>query len=637
MPRGRSAMIVVNFGSHDLLSRHLDRSAEGIDDVVVVDSFHSDAERASMEQLADERGWHLVAPADNVGFGGGVNLGADRARALGAEVLVLVNPDAQLGAGAAIALVDAARAQPMHLVAPVISRPDGGFYSRGRVYLSLDDGLMRSSARPPRSERERPWLSGACLALSWKLWEQVGGFDEEYFLYWEDVDFSIRVQDAGGELEVIEGLDIVHDEGATHRQGGPARVKSETYYYYNIRNRLRYAARALSEQDRRRWRRTSFRAARAIVLQGGRRQLVHSIAPWRAAWRGTRDGLRDLAGVSADAHPARRATQKRSVDDLRLVVAIPTFKRPGTLALNLRAVSAQAAALTTVGGRSITARVVVVDNDPDASARETVAEIGTDIDYMHEPTPGIAAVRNRSLDMAADDDLVVFIDDDEAPHDNWLQAMVDTWDAHDADAVWGKVLSVFDGPIDPWIEAGEFFVRKARRTGDRLDRAATNNLLLDMHTVQRLGLRFDERLGLGGGEDTLFSQQLVAGGGTIRWCDEAVVDDLVPASRATRRWVLARKMSHGNVGVRVDKLRVGRGPRRYAVAARATVGGAVRVGYGGLQYVAGRLVRSPRLESRGARVTVRGIGMAAGGLGLRYEEYSRSTRLRDRWQRDRLR
>lgn len=302
MAKGRSAAVVVNYGSHDLLSRFLDASCEGIDDIVVVDSFHSPGERAAMVDVARARGWNLVSPPTNVGFGGGVNLGVAHALALGADVLLLVNPDARLGAGVAPTLVEAARDRPMHVIAPTIRRAGRAVASPAPSYLRLDDGTMRPASQPASDGGERAWLSGACLALSSELWIAVGGIDEEYFLYWEDVDFSIRIQDCGGVLEVIEGLDVVHDEGATHRSDSSTRVKSETYYYYNIRNRLRFAARHLGESDQRRWRRTSIRAAREILLRGGRRQLVH-LAPWRAALRGTLDGLRDLKTVHAAARP----------------------------------------------------------------------------------------------------------------------------------------------------------------------------------------------------------------------------------------------------------------------------------------------------------------------------------------------
>ena len=60
-------------------------------------------------------------------------------------------------------------------------------------------------------------------------------------------------------------------------------------------------------------------------------------------------------------------------------------------------------------------------------------------------------------------------------------------------------------------------------TGTRLEVAATNNLLLDLRAVRAAGLRFDVDLGTQGGEDTLFTRQLVASGGLLTWCAEAAL------------------------------------------------------------------------------------------------------------------
>lgn len=285
-------LIVVNYGSHALVDANVTRSVPAGTRVVVVDSYSDDAERSAVTDLAGRHGWDLLAPDHNTGFGGGVNLAVAHARETGCDVFVVMNPDAWLPEGAFEALASAATRSPTHLVAPLIDRPDGTPWSRGLTYVSLEDGIMRSAARPPRSERERPWITGACFALTARLWEATGGFDEDYFLYWEDVDFSARVLAVGGGLEILDDVRAVHDEGSTHEDASGGGAKSATYYRYNVRGRLLYAAKQLDPADERKWRRTAWSAAKAIVTQGGRRHLVQSTAPWRAISRGTREGLR---------------------------------------------------------------------------------------------------------------------------------------------------------------------------------------------------------------------------------------------------------------------------------------------------------------------------------------------------------
>ena len=203
------------------------------------------------------------------------------------------------------------RAEPLTLVSPTIVRPDGQVWFDG-IDLDVDRGEMRSrrsaGPAPPRVEE---WLVGTCLMLSKTLWERVGGFDERYFLYWEDVDFSRRVAASGGGLRVDPVAIAVHQEGGSqqaHVQDNPrARAKSLNYYYYNVRNRLLYAAIHLDTPDQVRWRRSAIRAAYRILLQGGRRQFVHPLPPLRAAAAGVIDGRRILRNPeSAHAGGPRR-------------------------------------------------------------------------------------------------------------------------------------------------------------------------------------------------------------------------------------------------------------------------------------------------------------------------------------------
>lgn len=288
-------VVVVNYGSHALLADTLvaTLAADPSARAVVVDNYSGDGERDAVVRLAAEQGWAVELPDTNLGFGGGMNLGVARALRDGATRVLLLNPDAVVRPGGLAALGAALDRDPLTMAAPVVVRPDGSPFSSGTTDLSLLDGTMRATRRRPAGSTAPvlEWLSGACLALTAELWAATGGFDDRYFLYWEDVDLSLRVQRAGGSLTVVADAEAVHDEGATHDDASRSRAKSATYYYFNIRNRLLFAALHLDAAHVRRWVRTAPRAARAVVLQGGRRQLVTSPDPWRSAVRGTWDGL----------------------------------------------------------------------------------------------------------------------------------------------------------------------------------------------------------------------------------------------------------------------------------------------------------------------------------------------------------
>jgi len=311
----RTAVVVVSYDSAALLERTLARVAEDSPEarIVVVDNYSTPEAREELVALASARGWEAVLPETNTGFGGGMNLGAARARELGADLLVLLNPDAVIARSDLIRLAARAHADRLALVAPVLKDSTGRIVSDG-IVVCLADGSMRSrrSPRPIPPGGTHPWLSGACLALSTDLFEVTGGFDARYFLYWEDVDFSARVLAAGGSLDLARDAVAVHDEGGTHsesqpqdseQEGSEDRSKSDIYYYYNVRNRLLYAGLHLDRATQRRWVTTAGRAAREIVLRGGKRQLLRTRRPLVTAAQATRDGLRLLQAARRDELP----------------------------------------------------------------------------------------------------------------------------------------------------------------------------------------------------------------------------------------------------------------------------------------------------------------------------------------------
>lgn len=301
-----------------------------------------------------------------------------------------------------------------------------------------------------------------------------------------------------------------------------------------------------------------------------------------------------------------------------VVVAVLTFKRPDDLALALPRLLAQVEAVDTP------ASVLVIDNDPEASGRKTVADVGSPlVRYVHEPRPGIAAARNRALSESLDKDVLVFIDDDEVPSANWLRDLLELYRATGAAAVVGPVISEYARTPDPWISEGRFFDRRRLPTGTMLTVAATNNLLLDLHQIRSLGLDFDERFGLSGGSDTLFTRRLAKLGGLMVWCDEAYVVDRVPTSRLTRQWVLRRALRSGNSSARVGLELAGDPWRRMLERARNLGLGALRILGGMARLVLGAATRSRGQRARGLRTIARGTGMASGAFGYVYSEYRR--------------
>lgn len=251
-----------------------------------------------------------------------------------------------------------------------------------------------------------------------------------------------------------------------------------------------------------------------------------------------------------------------------VLVAVTTFRRTELLPPLVAAIRDAA------GAAGTRMRIALVDNDPERSASAVAADLG--VDYVSEPTPGIAAARQAALDAARGDELVAMVDDDVVPQPGWLDALVRVWATEHPAVVMGYVEYVWPEGTDPWIVAGGFMRRRRRVTGQHLDALATGNVLVDATQVRRLGVSFDTNLGLAGGEDMLFGRAILAAGGSIIASADSVVRDEVPVARTTREFVRRRTISQGQMRTRL-LTRTSSTPRRMLLRGVHLLGGVARL------------------------------------------------------------
>lgn len=300
-----------------------------------------------------------------------------------------------------------------------------------------------------------------------------------------------------------------------------------------------------------------------------------------------------------------------------IVVAVVTYRRIGHLEALLPLLVDQAKRC------SVTTEVLVVDNDPNAEARPVVMELEGSVRYVHEPQPGISAARNRALDEASGARAVIFIDDDERPGADWLATLVNHWRGTAAVAIKGPTLFTFETTLSAWLTAGGFFEPARMPTGTQVLDGGAGNMLLNLNWINNHGLRFDNDFGLSGGEDTLFTRQIVKLGGVIEWNDEAFDYEMVPASRATPKWVLRRSLRQGNTWARVA-LRLSETPaERLSFRLRLVCGGLTRLVVGSMRTGMGMIMWSKLHQARGLRTASRGVGFLLGACGRVHYEYGR--------------
>lgn len=192
--------------------RALEPQLAGGDELVVVDNASSDDTASLVRRVAPRA--RVLEQGRNLGFAGAANAGAAAART---PLLFLLNPDAVPAPGCLDALRSAAADEPGWAAwQPLVTLPGGVAIntSGGVVHflgLSWAGACGEPVAQAPPAPVEVGFASGAALVVRRESWERLGGFDERFFMYCEDLDLSLRLRLAGHGVGVVPGARVEHD------------------------------------------------------------------------------------------------------------------------------------------------------------------------------------------------------------------------------------------------------------------------------------------------------------------------------------------------------------------------------------------------------------------------------------------
>ena len=233
------SILIVNWNVRDLLRDCLcsvERSRRELDmEVIVVDSASSDDSAA---MVAAEFPWvTLLSQAENVGFPRGNNIALARANG---DYLLLLNPDTVVRDGALTVLVDFLREHPdVGAVGPQLLNPDGSVQSSRRRFPTLATGFLESTwlvgvvpgllrryyalDLPDVQTAVVGWLTGACILVPRPVYQQIGGLDEGYFMYSEELDWCRRIKEAGWRIVYHPAAQVIHHVGKSSEQAVTAR------------------------------------------------------------------------------------------------------------------------------------------------------------------------------------------------------------------------------------------------------------------------------------------------------------------------------------------------------------------------------------------------------------------------------
>ena len=248
--------ILVNFNAGGELALALQSIREDCAEIaweaIVVDNASTDDSAAVVETIPQAT---LVRNVTNVGFGRAVNQAVALARS---PLLLLINPDCRLTAGAVSKLRSVFDAEPSCAVAgPRILDPDGAVQGSARGDPDMLTGLFgrtgalrvllpflpvarrnvvaEDAVRTGASSIVVDWLSGACMLVRREAFLAAGGFDERFFLYWEDADLCRRLRNRGLHIRYVPDATAVHKVGQssqTARRSSIRAFHASAYLYY---------------------------------------------------------------------------------------------------------------------------------------------------------------------------------------------------------------------------------------------------------------------------------------------------------------------------------------------------------------------------------------------------------------------
>ena len=223
-------------------------------EVVVVDNASTDA---SVE-IARGYGAKVIENHANTGLSRAVNRGV---AATAAPWLLIANPDTWLSPGSLRRLLSTGAGQRVGCVGPHLSNPDGSDYPTGRRFPSLTIGAAHAALAPlwpdnPATrryhmsgiDRSRPlevdWVSGACMLVRRQAFEEVGGFDPGYFMFFEEMDFCLRLHRTGWRIVFDPLAEVKHVVGGSTRSAPYRKV------VHHHRSALRFYCRRYARDPR---------------------------------------------------------------------------------------------------------------------------------------------------------------------------------------------------------------------------------------------------------------------------------------------------------------------------------------------------------------------------------------------------
>ncbi len=228
-------------------------------EIIVVDNNSSDG---SSHQIGERHPDIKFIPLeDNIGFGAGTNRGAEVAEG---RIIVLINSDVKITRESFSAGIEYLDSHPdVGILGLKIFTHEGELEQSARGFPDLSTGILGRTtmlgklvqkmgitgkggiagrnlmADPDATEPYQvDWVSGALMMIKRQCWEKLGGFDKDYFMYWEDADLCFRALEAGYKTIYYPPVSVVHHQGSSSKKALAPTIRwfHDSAYIYICKN-----------------------------------------------------------------------------------------------------------------------------------------------------------------------------------------------------------------------------------------------------------------------------------------------------------------------------------------------------------------------------------------------------------------
>jgi len=232
-------LILVTYNSAEDLERFLPTLQTAVEPLTLAVIAVDNASVDGSADIVEAHGATVIRNSDNLGLTRALNQGA----ALGnGDWILVANPDTVLSPGAIGALVESARSDDrIGLIGPRVSRLDGSAYPTGRRFPSIGIGIAHAMlgsvwpenpatrayfGHPVTSVSDVDWISGCCMLFRRTAFEDVAGYDQRYFMYFEETKIALDLHRAGWRVVLDPTVEIRHREGGSTRHAPFRKVRN---------------------------------------------------------------------------------------------------------------------------------------------------------------------------------------------------------------------------------------------------------------------------------------------------------------------------------------------------------------------------------------------------------------------------